>query len=71
MPTDDILERRISAGLDFADSAADYGARLIRMIVLALVMAAIGALVVMFLYGIVVLVFRNAFGIELPFGRFN
>jgi hypothetical protein len=24
-----------------------------------------------FLYGIVVLVFRHAFGIELPFGRFN
>jgi hypothetical protein len=25
----------------------------------------------MFLYGIVVLVFRNAYGVELPLGRFN
>lgn len=39
--------------------------------IFGLLYLAFGVFVLVFLYGAAVLVFRHAFGIELPFGRFN
>jgi hypothetical protein len=51
------------------DSA--WGCAFVGLAIYWLVGLAFSALFLIFLYGIVVLVFRHAFGIELPFGRFN
>jgi hypothetical protein len=56
-----------------ADKAANarLGCALLGLAAYALLGVAFGIAVLAVLYGIVVLIFRHAFGIELPFGRFS
>jgi hypothetical protein len=48
-----------------------FGLMIAALVSYRLIALAFGLMVLFLLYGIVVLVFRNAFGIELPFGRFS
>jgi hypothetical protein len=56
--------------LDHASNAR-VGYALLGLAICALLGLAFSIGVLAFLYGVVVLVFRHAFGIELPFGRFS
>lgn len=52
-------------------SGMKLGLAMAGLAVYGLIGMTFGVVVLVFLYGLVVLVFRHAFGIELPFGRFN
>lgn len=48
-----------------------FGLAIAALALYGLIALAFGFMCLFFLYGIVVIVFRNASGIELPFGRFS
>jgi hypothetical protein len=65
-PVDSKLEQ-----LHLGQPKSRLGLKIAALAFYGLIAMAFGLMILFFLYGIIVIVFRNAFGIELPFGRFS
>jgi hypothetical protein len=73
-PEPALTEQPVASKLEepqYGPPKSRFGLTIAALALYGLIALAFGLMSLFFLYGIVVIVFRNAFGIELPFGRFS